>query len=334
MPANIGEMFYFGEIPWHGKGIEVEALLEVESALKTAGLDWQVTSMDLQTAEDPPSPASSRRAIVRTDRQPGDPGRVVGVVHPGFHPLQNRDAATIFDSLFGHGEPVYHTGGYLNDGQVVWLMAKLNRRLSIGNKDDVEPYALMVNSHDGSYPFSLSLTTIRVVCQNTINFALRERDVPKFRRAHKGTPKMHKEAAAAFWQLVLGQLDRYEKEFQQLTLRPCSVENVEQALEKLFPLPKPLGPNPTSLQKRAHETRLESVRQIRTKVAMLRESGAGAELATARGTFWGLLNAITEYVDHHHDYEGSRLAYSLLGRGSEIKAKAYRVIHEIANPPA
>ncbi|HUE71428.1 MAG TPA: DUF932 domain-containing protein [Pirellulaceae bacterium] len=334
MPANVGEMFYYGEIPWHGNGTEVEAPLDFASAVKSAGLDWQVASIDLQTAEDPPSPAASRQAIVRTDRQPGDVGRVVGVVHPGFRTLQNHDAAMIFDSLFGHGERVYHTGGYLNDGQVVWLMAKLNRRLSIGTKDDVEPYALMVNSHDGSYPFSLSLTTIRVVCQNTINFALRECDVPKFRRAHKGTPKMHKEAAAAYWNQVLGELDRLEQEFRQLALRPCSDEQVHRALESLFPLPKPLGLDPSLQQQRAYETRRETVERSRAMIRTLRESGVGSDLTTARGTFWGVLNAITEYVDHHHDCQGSRLAYSLLGTGSAIKAKAYRVIHEMANPPA
>src|SRR5712691_11091881 len=71
-------------------------------------------------ADDPPSPVSARRAIVRLDRPPGHESRVLGVAHRGFRPLQNRDGALLFDAIFGQGGAVYETGGYLRDGQIVW----------------------------------------------------------------------------------------------------------------------------------------------------------------------------------------------------------------------
>ncbi len=58
------------------------------------------------------SAAPQRNAIVRDDVLPGQPGRVLGAVHPNFKVLQNRDGAALFDSLLGKGASVYHTGGY------------------------------------------------------------------------------------------------------------------------------------------------------------------------------------------------------------------------------
>jgi phage/plasmid-like protein (TIGR03299 family) len=186
----------------------------------------------------------------------------------------------------------------------------------------------MVNSHDGSRAFSLSLTTVRVVCRNTIKLALDEKKVPKFRRAHRGTPKLHKQQADAFWAKVLGELDGLEEGFQQLAQQPCADAQFQQVLDQIFPLPHP--PKATSpRQRRAFEKRRQKMEETRAIVSSLRDAGKGAELATAKGTLWGALNAVTEYIDHHHECQGSRLAYSLLGSGSEIKAKAYRVVHEM-----
>src|SRR5688500_2657041 len=119
MPDNVGEMFYTGHLPWHGKGVGLAAPVNMTEALRCGALEWQVGEVDLQTVDDPPSPVDRRKAIVRLDRQAGDHRRVLGVCHRGFVPLQNRDGAMLFDAIFGQGKPVYHTGGYLGEGEVV-----------------------------------------------------------------------------------------------------------------------------------------------------------------------------------------------------------------------
>src|SRR3989442_5164069 len=168
MPANVGEMFYTGQAPWHGLGVSVAQPATLDEALKVGGLSWQVGEVELITADDPPSPVPQRKALVRLDRPPGHSGRVLGIAHQGFKPIQNREAALLTDAIFGRGQRVYHTGSYLGKGEIVWLLAKVNKILVIGRDDVVEPYALMANSHDGSMAFSIRLTTIRVVCQNTL----------------------------------------------------------------------------------------------------------------------------------------------------------------------
>ena len=117
MPANVGEMFYTGAVPWHGLGVNLAQPATLEEALKVGGLTWEVGHVDMLTADDPPSPVSRRKALGRLDRPAGHSGPVLGVAHRGLSPVQNRDAGMIFDAIFGHGNRVYHTGGYLGDGK-------------------------------------------------------------------------------------------------------------------------------------------------------------------------------------------------------------------------
>ena len=56
MPANVGEMFYTGEMPWHGLGIPLARPATMEEALRAGGLNWEVREVDVQMVEYPPSP--------------------------------------------------------------------------------------------------------------------------------------------------------------------------------------------------------------------------------------------------------------------------------------
>jgi phage/plasmid-like protein (TIGR03299 family) len=331
MAANVGEMFYYGHIPWHGLGLRLAAPATLEEALRAGGLDWLVEDMPIQTCDDPPTQTDKRKAIVRADRPPGHEGRVVGVVHQGFRPVQNRDAALLFDSVFGAGKRSYHTGGYLGNGEVIWLLAKIDQTLNLGGQDVVQPYALLANSHDGSRALSISLTTIRVVCQNTLNMALQQKRGERFHRSHSSNFLAHAEAAQEFFEKTMKELETVTDRFTRLTKVKCSKEQFISILERLLPIP----PKPRKADRypgvlKAWEARREDVLRSRKEITHLREAGKGASLETAAGTFWGVLNAIIEYIDHHREIEGARIAYALFGEGMDLKTKAYRLIQDEA----
>ncbi len=332
MGANGGEVFYVGETPGQGEGIPLGNPATVEEALKVGGLNWEVGKVDLMTADEPPCPISQRKAIVRLDRPAGDARRVLGVAHPGFSPVQNRDGAMLFDAIFGQGKPVYHTGGYLGNGEKVWLLAKINKTLTIGREDIVQPYALFANSHDGSMAFNIQLTTVRVVCQNTLSIALREKKFGKpFRRAHQGTLRDHAEAAQEFFAETLKELDSVTKSFTALSNITCKDEKFQSIIETLLPDPKkPRNADQYPGLLKAYETKLAGIKDARKKITRLREDGKGTEMETCRGTFWGVLNAVLEYVDHYKVVKGSRLGYSLLGEGMNLKIKAFKMIQDEA----
>ena len=52
--------------------------------------------------------------------------------------------------------------------------------------------------------------------------------------------------------------------------------------------------------------------------------GRGAELEAAKGTTWGLLNAITEYVDHERRARSNeyRMDTAWFGQGAVLKQRA------------
>jgi phage/plasmid-like protein (TIGR03299 family) len=176
MAHNIGQMFYFGEQPWHKLGKRLAQPANLEEAMAAGGLNWTVSMERLVLMHEHQSEAPQRQAVVRDDVLPGQAGRVLGVVHPNFRVLQNADGAALFDSLFGKGQRVYHTGGYLKKGEVVWLMAKLPESIVLPGEDKLDTYLLFSNSHDGTLPIDIRLTTVRVVCNNTLSIALRKKD--------------------------------------------------------------------------------------------------------------------------------------------------------------
>jgi hypothetical protein len=149
-------------------------------------LDWEVEKVPIVTADG--TPIKRRVAIVRKDLPHSDPNRVLGIVYPGFKPLQNKEAVALFDCLVGKGEPVYHTGGYLGNGEVIWLLAELpdQFRILVRDDDEVRLFMLFTNSHDGTIAVDIRITAVRVVCWNTLKMALSDRSRFVYKRWHRG----------------------------------------------------------------------------------------------------------------------------------------------------
>lgn len=338
MAHNIGQMFYFGKVPWHTLGNKLDHAANLNEALEAGGLDWTVTKVPIAPIDAPNTKIPHRVAVVRQDRQPDDPGRVVGVVHPGFEPLQNRQGAMIFDALMGQGQPIYHTGGYLKNGEVIWLLAKLPRDIRVRGDDVLETYLLFTNSHDGSVAIDIRLTTVRVVCQNTLSMALHKNTAGKvFRRAHNGSYDLIKEEARTFFQFSVEQSKDAEALFTRLAGKPCSDEDFQSFLNRLLPDPtKPAtaNRNPSVLQ--GFETRMETIRNTRSEVMNVHQEGIPSrQIPPAESNWWGALNSVTAWSDHLQTTESDRYAHVLFGNGDKLKSAALtRIQATLESSPA
>ena len=164
MAANVETMFYVREKPWHGLGTNVEEAPTSKEALIAAGLNWNVRSEDIHLRNG--EIVEGYKANVRdTDRA------VLGVVTDRYRVVQNREAFAFTDALLGEGVR-YETAGSLLGGRKVWMLARMPHEYVIGG-ERISPYLLFSNAHDGSGPVRVAITPIRVVCNNTLNLALR-----------------------------------------------------------------------------------------------------------------------------------------------------------------
>jgi phage/plasmid-like protein (TIGR03299 family) len=326
MAHNIGQMFYFGKLPWHTLGEKIEKPATIEKAIAAGGLDWEVATVPIMPVGEPNTQISHRVAVVRTDKKPGDAGRVVGVVHPGFQPLQNRQGAMMFDALLGQGQPIYHTGGYLKNGEVIWLLAKLPGDIRVRGDDVLETYLLFTNSHDGSVAIDIRLTTVRVVCQNTLSLALHKRGTAGkvFRRAHNGSYELLQEEAKNFFEFSIQQSKEAEALFSRLADKSCSKEDFQGFLKKLMPDPtKPATANRNPTVLRGYETRMETILDTRKEVLGVHMDGIPSHnIPPAENNWWGALNSITAWSDHIQNTESDRYAHVLLGSGDKLKSSA------------
>ena len=141
MAAMVETMFSVREKPWHGLGEIIQDAPTSEDALRLAGLDWNVIQEPILTKHNEMIPGY--RANIRDkDRW------VLGVVTDRYKVVQNSEAFAFTDALLENGVK-YETAGSLQDGRKTWMLARLPHQYII-NGDEVSPYLVFMNSHDGS----------------------------------------------------------------------------------------------------------------------------------------------------------------------------------------
>lgn len=158
-------MIWNCETPWHGLGIDVGHDLTVQQAIEAAKLDWTVSKQPLFLADSTPMPMAF--AMRREDT-----GALLSVVGPQYTPIQNAEAFSLVEAIVGQHAAYTHTAGSLDGGQRVWMLLKMPEDIiACDGRDRLEQYLLVITSHDQSYATRCMMTSVRVVCQNTLNMA-------------------------------------------------------------------------------------------------------------------------------------------------------------------
>ncbi len=274
MPAEVETMFYVRETPWHGLGVRLEEAPSSEEALKASGLDWEVIQVPIQFVYDGKEfPIPNRVANIRSTDL-----KVLGNVSTDYQVIQNKEAFAFTDALLGEGV-VYETAGSLWGGARVWLLARLpNRYKTMG--DDIEPYVCVNNSHNGQAGVDVILTPVRVVCQNTLNLALRTAK-RRWSVWHTGDPRKRLDEARRTLDIAHRYYETFTEEAERLANIPV---NYEEAVKKLL---APME-NATPLQQKNAAAR-------QTKLLELLQA---PDIKQFENTAWGLLNGVSDFVGH------------------------------------
>ena len=246
MAAEVETMFYTREKPWHGLGTLVAEAPESREALRIAGLNWKVLQEPVYTEND--ELIQGYKANVRdSDR------KILGVVTDRYKVIQNEEAFAFTDALLGEGVR-YETAGSLQEGRRVWLLARLPREYIIAG-ERISPYMVFSNTHDGSGAVKTALTPIRVVCNNTLNLALRTAK-RSWSMIHTGDISGKIEEAKNTLFLADEYMSALGKEFENLRGIRLSEKQVMDYIEILLPVEE----NFTPQQKRGIERLREDMR--------------------------------------------------------------------------
>ena len=227
MSAEVETMMFVGrETPWHGLGTMVEEAPDSREALIMAGLDWDVVQRPVFTQDG--VKISGYYANVRMQDD-----SILGVVTNRYKVVQNRDAFAFTDELLGEGVR-YETAGSLMGGRKIWMLAKLPTKYIIQG-EQIMPYLVFSNTHDGSGAIKIAMTPIRVVCNNTLNLAL---NTAKrcWSINHTGDIAAKMEDARETLFMAEDYMGELGKSFEDLSKIKLSDASVEEYIKELLPI--------------------------------------------------------------------------------------------------
>jgi phage/plasmid-like protein (TIGR03299 family) len=212
---------------------------------------------------------------------------VLSTVSEHYKPVQNAEVFDFFKKFTASGKMVMETAGSLDGGKYVWALAKCKGDFRLGKNDEVKPYLLIVSPHVRGAAVVMKYTAIRVVCWNTMTMALgaslRHSESGTFRMPHtKRFAEQIKYAEQALG-LTTAANDEFKEAAEHLAKVRVDTSKVYEYFGHLL--------NPTGA-----ELKRTPVMLPKFKDAL--ERAPGQQLATAKGTWWGALNAVTYVIDH------------------------------------
>jgi len=285
-------MAYVGETPWHGLGQKLDETSTIEQWAVAAGLDYTLATTPVVNG---PISVPGKQIIYRTDKMEGL--AVVGDKYKIVQPIEVLD----FFKQYVNGVAQIETAGVLHQGKRYWAMARLDGEINVAG-DITHPYLLLATSCDGSLATQARLTSVRVVCNNTLQMSQR------------------------------GKAD--------VTVRHNSVFNADDVSTKLEAIHAGLAAQSEMLKSLAkvkmddkaakafianlYKVDAEALPRQATRILELfNGQGIGSELESSKNTAYGLLQAVTQYTDWEAGRsQDSRLFNSWFGQVADFKTNA------------
>ncbi len=335
------------EKPWHGLGQVVQEAKTSAEVIKLAHLNYEVGLAKTYAAVgDCISPEYSikcntaiRTTVINNDDRfpanraeiyvgsvvPGyftsyrkDTNEVFGLVGSRYTVVQNVDCFDFFDSIIGEGHAKFETAGALGKGERIFITAKLPSNIRMNGKDDIiEQYLLLTTSHDGSTPIQAMFTNVRVVCNNTLNMALKDCS-NKVVIKHTKSAKDKLDNAMKLMKLHRIYSDQYQEVISRLAKVNVDLNKFTNFVTGLY-----LNANELLLLeknsyniKTVNEISSNKKNKIDETIAYI-NNGVGQDVH--RGTALWLYNGLTSYINNGMKYDSQEDKYLSITEGSSFK---------------
>lgn len=305
MAHLVHTMAYRGETPWHGLGNRLTERQPLEIWLREAGMDWDIQSSPVlfQSAEHL-RPFADAKVLYRSDS-----GDALSVVSNRYHVVQPREVLEFYRDLVDLGGFELETAGVLKGGRKLWALARTGQEAMLKGDDQVKAYLLLATACDGTLATTAQFTSVRVVCNNTLQMATGDSSgaikVPHSTKFDADKVKDQLGLGVSTWQRFIGDMRR-------LSERPVHAFEARRFLVEVLGDPELAFHSQPNLKVLNHVFDLYA------------GQGMGSMLASANDTAWGLVNAVSQFVDHDRRARtpDNRLDSAWFGIGAGIKQKA------------
>ena len=315
------EMAFVGETPWHGLGQKLQEGASIEQWQKSAGMDWFIESapvcytpcdFDQQTEQYVTSPVQTfpkRNVLYRSDTK-----APLSVVSDRYKAVQPIEVLEFFRDLVAENGFKLHTAGTLFGGKRMWALAETGQYDEIAKGDGIGGFLLLSTSCDKSLATTARFTSVRVVCNNTLSMATAE-DACSVSFTH--AREFDHEAMKAKLGKAVESFGAFIEMGKVLQKQKLAWSDASDFVRKLVLTNEQLNNELYNYDKHRGYTKI---------MDLFEGEAMGADMAG--NTKWGLLNAITEYLDHHHPArnDDARLNNTWFGAGDKMKAKAIQLL--------
>jgi phage/plasmid-like protein (TIGR03299 family) len=304
-------MAYAGDKPWHGLGNKLAPQQSIDVWKKQAGMDWRIEQSEVRYITGGGHVGAihafpEQKVLYRSDTQ-----APLAVVSKRFQVVQPEEILEFYRDLTEVGGFELETAGVLREGRKFWALARTGQSVSLKGRDRVDGYLLLATACDGTLATTAQFTSVRVVCNNTLQIALGNAN-GAIKVPHRS--QFDPEAVKRQLGITVSSWDGFVARMKALVDRPVDPDSVEALLRRVLTYP--------GQDRKTSVVNEQAVANVR---ALYEGGGRGALMASSRGSAWGLLNIVTEFVDHHRraSTEDHRRDAAWFGQGAQIKQRAW-----------
>ncbi|MCX4146911.1 MULTISPECIES: DUF932 domain-containing protein [Paraburkholderia] len=310
----VQSMAYVNEVPWHGLGNQLAPNQPLEVWARASGMDWKIEESEVRFVAGTSGLGSihafpEQKVLYRSDTK-----APLSVVSSRYQVVQPAEILDFYKDLTEVSGFELETAGVLKDGKKLWALARTGQSATLRGKDQVNGYLLLATACDGSLATVAQFTSVRVVCHNTLSIALANDSTGAVKVPHRS--QFDAQAVKRQLGIAVSSWDGFMVRMKALAERKVSDSSAEAFFRRVLTYPA-AGPNmPTPA---TNDSAIKAVQ------ALYAGRGKGATLPSASGTAWGLVNSITEFVDHQRRARSDdhRRDAAWFGAGATLKQKAW-----------
>lgn len=290
-------------------------------------------------------PSSGWKCLTRVNNEGSIDSEFGQIFHKkSYETISNAMLEDIVSDYLAVGCNVEHVGEF-KGGRIVYVQLssdQLGSRL-IGGHDENKGLITLMNSHDGSFAFTVKLDLFRIFCSNQFS---------AIKKARSNCIIRHTKSANIKLDELRTEINNLSETYNRIMLNIDLLNNVpighdskffgdlnfrrDFFIELLQVKKQPVKEersfsrfNPLTVK-----TEMDYTTRAKNRLNALERAYNHQKQSTLGHNLWRLLNAVTFHVDHDrlsaNENQRSK-GYSMVGKGAELKQRAYKLLLEKAH---